>query len=250
MIKAYNKFEVESTFQRCARKILSLFHKIIRAIANRILNKDFIQPRTFTNAMLKHYAPVFTGDIINVSGWKDEDQNGAYYKDYFSNATSYSLSNAGESCKGMGSRDDEFKIDLSIPINNNLKNKYDVVFNHTTLEHIYEVKTAFKNLCDMSRDVVVLIVPVLQQIHFNEGYGDYNRLTTMGVVKSFEENGFETIVLQTNEQQFAPIYCLAIAVRGNSKYKQIFEKNVDLSMGGEMWGSKITTEHISKHISL
>lgn len=102
----------------------------------------------------------------------------------------------------------------------------------------------------MSRDVVVLIVPVLQQIHFNEGYGDYNRLTTMGVVKSFEENGFETIVLQTNEQQFAPIYCLAIAVRGNSKYKQIFEKNVDLSMGGEMWGSKITTEHISKHISL
>lgn len=250
MIRKYNKLEFESFLELFSRKVLSCMHRVVRGVANRLLSKDLINPRHFSNSLLKHYAPVFTGSVVNVSGWKDEDQNGSHYKGYFTNATSYAISNADESSKGKGSNNDEFEVDLNVPINDELKEKYDVVFNHTTLEHVYELKTAFRNLCEMSRDVVILVVPVLQQIHFSEGYGDYNRLTTMGIVKSFEENGFETVVLQTNEQQFASIYCFAIAVRDYSKYKDVFEKNIDLSMGGDLWGSKLSTEHIDKHVCI
>ena len=250
IFKKFEKSEIGSVKQKILRNILASAHRIVRGLGNRFLNKSLVQPRQFSNVILRHYAPAFTGDVINVSGWRDEDQAGFLYRSYFTAATSYVVSNSGEPVKGIGSHADEFEIDLSVPIAADLKNRYDVVFNHTTLEHVFEIKTAFKNLCEMSRDAIILVVPVLQQIHFSEGYGDYNRLTTMGIVKSFEENGFETIVLQTNEQEFAPIYCVAIAVRADSKYKHILEKNLDFAMGGELWGSKINTEHISKHVSI
>ena len=249
-MKPYSRFSQESLPSRLLRYFFELIHRITRGLANNILNKDSIKPREFSNAILKYYAPLFDGKIINVSGWKDGDFESGVYKSYFTNATTYSVSNAPTSSKGVGSLESEIEIDLSIPISDSEKRQFDIVFNHTTLEHIFEIETAFKNLCDLSNEVVILVVPTLQQIHFNEGYGDYNRLTPMGVVKYFEKNDFEVLVLQSNEQQFSPIYCFAIAARRGSKYIGVIEKTLDFSMGGELYGSKINTTHLKKHLHL
>lgn len=249
-MKPYSRFDQETFLERTLRILFALVHRIIRGLANNILNKNVIRPREFSNDILRYYAPLFDGSIINVSGWKDGDFENGLYVNYFPRAVSYHVSNAPTSSKGIGSLESEIGIDLSKPIPESLHKNFDVVFNHTTLEHIFALEIAFKNLCDLSREVVILVVPTLQQIHFNKGYGDYNRLTPMGIVKYFEQNNFETLVLQSNEQQFSPLYCFAIAARKGSKYIAMIEKNLEFSMGGELYGSKVNTTHLGDHIHL
>ena len=53
--------------------------------------------------MLHLYAPFFNGDVINVSGWKDEDGEGGNYKSYFIKANNYTVSNIKGHKKGLGS---------------------------------------------------------------------------------------------------------------------------------------------------
>jgi hypothetical protein len=247
-MKPYNIYSKENLLERILRTILLFCHRILRGSANHLLSKKVIHPRDFSNAILKYYAPLFTGSVINVSGWKDGDFENGFYKTYFTNASSYHISNAPTKSKGTGSLEAEIEIDLSKPLDPALHKKFDIVFNHTTLEHIFELDIAFKNLCDLSKDVVILVVPLLQQIHFNKGYGDYNRLTSMGVAKQFDKNNFELLVLQTNEQPFAPLYSFAIAVRKDSKYLNEIERNIDFSMGGALYGSKINPTHLHDHV--
>ncbi len=249
-MKPFSPQKYENIFQQILRIIFSFIHRVLRGLANNLLHKDVIKPREFSNAMLKYYAPLFTGSIINVSGWKDGDFEHGCYVNYFTKADKYSVSNAPTSSKGIGSLPNEIAIDLSVPIDSTLHKQFDVVFNHTTLEHIFELDVAFTNLCALSKDVVILVVPTLQHIHFNDGYGDYNRLTPMGIVKYFEKNGFETLVLRSNEQQFSPMYCFAIAVRPESKHKSHIEKDLDFSMGGELYGSKVHNDKVGRHVKI
>ena len=249
-MKPYSRFDQETLPQRILRNFFVFVHRGLRGLANNLLHKNVIKPREFSNDILRYYAPLFDGNIVNVSGWKDGDFENGLYTNYFPNATSYHISNAPTSSKGIGSITSEIEIDLSKPIDATRIQQFDVVFNHTTLEHIFALDIAFKNLCDLSREVVILVVPTLQHIHFNEGYGDYNRLTPMGIVKYFEKNNFETLVLQSNEQPFSPLYCFTIAVRKGSKYIGMIDKNLDFSMGGELFGSKIKTTHLGEHVHL
>ena len=46
---------------------------------------------------------------------------------------------------------------------------FDVAYNHTTLEHIYGVHKAFANICRMTKDVVIIVLPFLQQYHAEYG---------------------------------------------------------------------------------
>lgn len=247
-MKPYSQYQSEHVFRRLLRLFLSFIHRVLRGIANNFLDIHAIRPREFSNAILRYYAPLFTGSVINVSGWKDGDFENGAYKTYFTHAGEYFVSNAPTSSKGIGSLDSEIAIDLSEPIDTSLHGAYDVVFNHTTLEHIFNIEIAFANLCALSRDVVILVVPTLQHIHLNEGFGDYNRLTPLGIVKYFEKNDFETLVLQSNEQQFSPIYCFAIAVRKGSRYINEIEKSLDFSMGGELYGSRLNQERVYHHL--
>ena len=47
----------------------------------------------------------------------------------------------------------------------------------------------------------------------------------------FQKNGFESLVIKTNDQPFASIYCFAIGVRDLKKYKNKIEKDLDFEMG-------------------
>lgn len=253
MINPYSRTKNEPHIQRILRYFFELIHKLLRGLANNLLAKVYVRPREFSNAILKYYGHLFTESVVNVSGWRDGDFEGGTYASYFPNAKSYHISNAPTKMKGVGSIENEIEIDLSKPIPETLKKKYGVVFNHTTIEHIFDIDTAIKNLCDLSTDVVIMVAPTLQHIHYNKGYGDYNRLTPMGIVKYLEKNGLETIVLQSNEQQFSPIFCFALAVHKDSKYKGMIVKNLDFSMGGKLFGSGLTKVHavdIHEHVHI
>jgi hypothetical protein len=107
-------------------------------------------------------------------------------------------------------------------LNKKLKGKFDVVFNHTTLEHIYDVKTAFSNLCLLSKDVVIIVVPFLQQMHAK--YGDYWRFTPLAVKNLFKENKFELLYLSYNNNRHCSVYLFAIASKKPKKWKKISKK--------------------------
>jgi hypothetical protein len=53
-------------------RIFVLTHRLVRGVANRLLDKKYIRPRNFSNEMLRVYAPYFGGKVLNVSGWRDE----------------------------------------------------------------------------------------------------------------------------------------------------------------------------------
>lgn len=172
-------------------------------------DKKFKTPRIWSNKELKKYAHLFTGNIINVSAWKDEDGQGDYYKNYFKYAKTYSLTNYKSEARGYQGKKNEIFLDLEKELPNELKSKYDVVFNHTTLEHIYDVNSAFNNLCDMSKDIVIVVVPFLQQMHAD--YGDYWRFTPLAIKKMFERKGLTTLYSSFNEDKFSSVYLFFIA---------------------------------------
>lgn len=222
-------------------KIIYFLHRCVRALGNRVLDKRLIYPRAFSNALLRRYAPLFEGSALNVSGWDDRDQEGGFYRAYFSRCSAYAVSNAHTEKKGFGSMAgsgiQEIELDLEKPLPDALKRRFDVVFNHTTLEHVFDVEVAFKNICELSRDVVILVVPVIQQIHIAPSYGDYWRITTMGIAQLFLRYGFEPLVMATNDQPLNPIYCFAIGVRDAKKYKGKVQKQIHFEMGAALYGS-------------
>lgn len=175
--------------------------------------KDWVRPRNWSNAELRKFAPLYTGRAINVSGWKDEDQTGGHYRCYFSNASSYVVSNfKGE--RGQQKKEGELFVDLTGDLADELRGLFQVVFNHTTLEHIYDISKAVANLCALSQDTVILVTPLLQQVHYEPGaYGDYWRPTPMCVRELLKENGFDVLYQSTNDNDWYIVYVFTIASR-------------------------------------
>ena len=180
----------------------------------------FRAPRVWSNSVLKQIAPLFSGHVINVSAWKDEDKEGGHYRDYFSNADSYSLSNFG-GYRGEGAADD-INLNLETNLPEELKGGFDVVYNHTTLEHIYDVFMAMRNLCALSRDVVVLVVPFVQEVHTAESFSDYWRFTPQVMERMFSENGFGMVFMSSSHMEGASIYHVCVAARQPEQWADRF----------------------------
>lgn len=168
-------------------------------------------PRAWSNRELARVSHRFGGDIVNVSAWRDEDKGGGHYRDYFPRASSYSLTNFKAEARGLQGVDNEIFLDLSAPLPAELERKFDVVFNHTTLEHVFDVHKAFSSICAMSRDVVILVVPFLQEQHGE--YGDFWRFTPDCVAQLFRVNGMTPLMITSNRSLWSSVYVFAIAVR-------------------------------------
>lgn len=182
-------------------------------------DNKFRIPRIWSNRELKKFAKLFRGTVVNVSGWKDIDKEGANYRDYFVNASEYWITNYRSEARGFqGDQENEIFLDLTKPVPDGLP-RYDVVFNHTVLEHIFEVETAFSNLCLLSKDVVIVVVPFLQEQHAD--YGDYWRFTPLALDKLFKKNGLTTVYINANDHADASIYVFAIASRFPGNWKEI-----------------------------
>lgn len=161
------------------------------------IERTYRLPRLWSNSVLQEICPLFAGEIINVSGWDDRDKEGSFYREYFTNAGNYYISNH-EGKRGLADANDQsdFEINLAGSIPTDLERRFDVVFNHTTLEHIYDVRTAFRNLCLLSNDVMIVVAPFAQEMHSTDSYGDYWRFTPMCLRELFKENGF-TVIFET-----------------------------------------------------
>ena len=181
-----------------------------------LVDRKFRLPRIWSNNELKKFSDLFRGDIVNISAWRDEDKEGKHYKDYFTNANSYTITNFNTEARGFQGKDGEIFLDLEKKLAPNLYNRFDVIFNHTTLEHIYDFRTAFKNICLMSNDMVIIVVPFLQQMHAD--YGDYWRFSPLAIKKMFEENNMQVLYSSFNEHKEASVYLFFIASKNPIKW--------------------------------
>jgi hypothetical protein len=182
-------------------------------------------PRLWSNAELARIGSLFDGDIVNVSAWRDDDKDGRRYRDYFPRARSYAMTNFRADMRGLQGWDEEIFLDLEQPLPNTLQAAFDVVYNHTTLEHIYEFRLAFANLCAMSRDAVILVVPWLQPYHSQ--YGDYWRFSPKAVARLFAENGYAAARVVWNANAGASVYVFAVGVRDPARWRGVFEFDHD-----------------------
>lgn len=188
-----------------------------------LIEKKWKAPRVWSNIELKKVSHLFSGKVINVSGWKDEDKEKKKYKEYFINVENYFLSNYKSDARGFqGNQENEIFLDLEKDLDNSLYSKFDVVFNHTVLEHIFDVNKAFENLCKLSNDIVIVIVPFLQEQHAE--YGDYWRFTPLALKKLFERNKMDLVYINYNDNEDESIYVFAIGSKQSSKWSKI--KNI------------------------
>ncbi|HEU4429448.1 MAG TPA: hypothetical protein VFT98_11885, partial [Myxococcota bacterium] len=195
-------------------------------------------PRRWSNRQLRRYAHLFDGDVVNVSGWRDEDKEGAHYRDYFTTAASYSITNWKSDARGLQGTPGEIFLDLEQPLRDELVGRFDVVFNHTVLEHIYECRVAFRNLCQLSRDVVIAVVPFLQPYHSD--YGDFWRFTPLSLHRMYTENGLALLACNFNEDWLASVYLFAIGSRHPERWAKHFPEpfSLESSVTGEWPGAR------------
>jgi hypothetical protein len=186
------------------------------------MERRFRLPRLWSNEELKKIAHLFNGDIINVSAWKDQDKEGGNYKQYFSNASRYFISNHPTLPKGYQQSENEILLDLEANAPEEFQQKFSVVLNHTVLEHIYDFNKAVENLCRLSNDIIITVVPFMQQMHgfYDEGgYGDYWRFTPLALQKMFERHGFSTIYQSYNKQENTSVYVFHVCSRMPEKWR-------------------------------
>lgn len=189
----------------------------VKLLASREAHRQFRIPRLWSNAELERIAPLFRGRVVNVSGWDDRDKEGRSYQEYFSGAEEYSVSNvAGE--RGVQHAPGELYLDLSMDLPSELVEQFDVVFNHTTLEHVFDVRQAMANLCRMSSDVVIVVVPFIQPQHQTDDYGDFWRFTPTGLTSLFAEQGFKIVYLSETSVPNAGTYLFCMAARDPTKW--------------------------------
>ncbi len=181
--------------------------------------------RLWSNEEIRKFAKHFDGDIVNVSGWRDEDKEGQHYEDYFTNKKSYTVTNYLADARGFQGKDNEIFLDLTDDLPKKLMGKYDVVLNHTVLEHVFEVDKAFENLCLLSKDIVMVIVPFLQPMHAD--YGDFWRFTPSCLQKLFEKNKMSVIYSSFNDPINGSVYVMAIASKNPEKWKDAIPSNLD-----------------------
>ena len=180
--------------------------------------RRFRAARIWSNRMLRRMAPMFQGDVINVSGWNDEDKEGGRYREYFTGARSYAITNYG-GYRGQADDGADIRLDLEADLDPTLLACADVIYNHTTLEHVFDVFKAVSNLCAMTRDVVIVVVPAFQEEHPTEGFGDYWRFMSGGLRRLFEANGLTPVLLASSPYRDTAVYHLCVASRRPEYWK-------------------------------
>jgi hypothetical protein len=123
--------------------------------------------------------------------------------------------------RGYQDQPDEIFLDLEQELPAALRERFDVVYNHTTLEHVYDFRRAFANLCAMSRDALIVVAPWLQPAHGD--YGDYWRFSPTAIARLCSDHGLTPARISWNEHSGASVYVFAVAVRDPQKWRRHFE---------------------------
>lgn len=203
-----------------------------------VVDRKFRLARIWSNTELRRFSHLFEGKILNVSAGENIDKEGNTYDEYFENKSEFWLSNyAPGAYRGFTGKENEILIDLESPLDSTLYNNFDVAFNHTTLEHIFDIFTAFKNLCLLSNDIVIIVVPFAQEQHENEAYKDFWRFTPTCIRKLFEINGLTVIYESCNNDFNAAVYLFFIASRNPEKWKDFLPPYQEIEKAGNWIGN-------------
>lgn len=208
-----------------------LLDKVRRWTLNRARARHLdLSPRRWSNIELQKVAPLFPGKVVNISGWRDEDKAGGTYRQYFSRASEYQITNYWGSSATNDGHPDALFLDLEQELPGPMRAAFDVVFSHTVLEHVYDIQKAVRNMADMSRDIVIMIVPFLQDEHYSPKiYGDYWRFTPLSIKKLLEAQGLTLIHLSHNATPWYPVYLFAVASRHPERWSAHFPHPYDWS---------------------
>lgn len=208
-----------------------------------LTDRKYLIARNWSNRELKWLAPLFGGDVVNVSGWEDRDKQGSFYEKYFTTAKSYSRTNYSGT-HGYQKQPGEIPLDLTADLPAELHGRFDVAYNHTVLEHIFDVNKAFANLCALSRDVVIVVVPFSQVQHESDSYGDFWRFTPTCLRKLFQVNGLSVIYESESPDTDAAIYLLFIASRFPERHTAKLPKFKPIHLAGQWIGSSLLVSGI------
>ena len=178
-------------------------------------------PRYRSNQQLRKISENFSWDILNASWWLDLDKEGKTYKNYFPKANSYTLSNYSWD-KGRRNWQNEFFLNLEDNLTSDLKEKFDVVYNHTTLEHIKNSNQAIQNLIDLSKDIVIIVAPFAQDYHRTDTFGDYHRFSPTWLKNIIENKGLKVISCNDNRDNPGTIYVIMTATKNPDKRQWIW----------------------------
>lgn len=203
---------------------MALYEKARRWLVNHARHRaPGNHPRRWSNQELRACGPRFTGDILNVSGWRDEDKQGGHYRDYFPNAASYRITNYwGTDSRNDGAADSLF-LDLEAPLPDSMRGICDLAWTHTVLEHVGDVETAFRTLGALTRDAVLVVVPWMQDEHYAPGlYGDFWRFSPLGIQRLMRNAGLELVHLSANEQPWYPVYLVAVGSKKAVGWRGVF----------------------------
>lgn len=207
----------------------------------------FRVPRVWSNKELRKVAHLFSGDIANVSGGDDVDKEGLHYREYFTSARSYMVTNyGGASFRGFQNRPGEIMLDLTQPLPEDLRGKFDVVLNHTTLEHIFDVFMAFHNICEMTRDIAIVVVPFSQVQHETGAFRDFWRFTPTCLRELFFREGLKVVYESCNEYPNESLYLFMVASRSPSNWQGKILATPELKEAGKFIGSQQSMEQIFK----
>ena len=203
------------------------------------IDRKFRLARHWSNRELRLVGPRFRGEVVNVSAGDDIDKEGGHYRDYFPNASGYSITNhAPGSFRGFRDRPGEILLDLTQPLPRDLVGRFDVVFNHTTLEHIFEVRQAFAHLCELSRDIVIVVVPLAQAQHQCEDFGDYWRFTPTCIRELFRENGLEVVLESANNDVNAATYVFCIGSKEPAEWRDVLPPTESIETAASWIGDR------------
>ncbi len=204
------------------------------------IDRQYRLARIWSNNELKKFSSWFTEKVINVSAGENIDKQGSTYDSYFSECKEFWTSNYSPgSYRGFTGKKNELLIDLEKDIKPELHKRFDVVYNHTTLEHVFNVFKAVENICNLSKDIVILVVPFAQVQHeSDDGYLDYWRFTPTCVRRLFKERGFEVIYESCNNDFNAAVYLFFIASRNPDKWQDKFPEYKPISLAGEWIGKE------------
>ena len=177
------------------------------------------QPRRWSNIELRRYGTLFCGDILNVSGWRDEDKQKGHYRNYFPNAKSYAITNYWGTDSHNDGAEGSIFLDLEAPLPDTMRAICDLAWTHTVLEHVGDIERAVQNLSLLTRDAVLMVIPWIQDEHYSPGlFGDYWRFTPMGVRRLMEGVGLSLVYLSANEQPWYPVYLLAVGSKNPEQW--------------------------------
>jgi hypothetical protein len=225
---------------RVPERALTFVQWALNGVAKRALRDR--RPRRFSNLVLRKYLAHMSGDIVNVSGWRDSDKEGGRYRDYYASPDRYVLSRIA----GEGGMDSDLPadceavyLDLNQPLDLTLAGQFDVVFCHTVLEHVFDASTALQNLALLSRDLVAIVVPFSQSVHYTDSYLDYHRFAPYALKEFFESEGFSVLLSDHNAQPFFPVYVVFIGSRLPQNHWAHFEdapRRFDVTIAPGRWG--------------